>query len=96
MRFTWCGVVLVVAVCGSCHEAPRHATVRRAEFGLFFGGQVQQLTEIPLETDPAKQTLGFKVEFAAAVEQPLDLRWELNMPNTAPRRRVWVTPQPSR
>jgi hypothetical protein len=90
-------VVLAVAFCGSCHETPPRGTVLRAEFGLFFGGQVQQLTEIPFEPDPAKQTLGFRVEFSTVVDKPLDLLWELDMPNTVPRRRsVGKKPPPAR
>jgi hypothetical protein len=87
-------IAVAVAMCGSCHEAPPPGSVVRAEFGLFFGGQVQRLTEIPFEPDPAKQTLGFRVEFSTVVERPLRFQWELDMPNTQPPRRSGADGRP--
>jgi len=59
----------------------------RAEFGLFYGGQVQERREIPLEMDRARQLQGFRLELEVAPRSPLEVRWEVGMPAAGPLRR---------
>jgi hypothetical protein len=54
--------------------------VRSAEFGVFFGGQVQERDEIPFELDRARQSQGFRLEFTEALNQPVELHWEIHKP----------------
>jgi hypothetical protein len=74
-------LLLVVALLlGACRSRGSEGLVRRAEFGVLFGGQVQMLDEIPFELDRARQTLGFRLEFARALDATLPIVWELDMP----------------
>lgn len=57
----------------------------RAEFGVFFGGQVQQRREIPFQLDPSRQQHGFRVWLTAPLAKDVKVRWELNKPGKAER-----------
>ena len=61
------------------HDA---AAAPDARFGVLFGGQIQQLDEIAFEVDQAKQAHGFRIDFAAPLEQPTVIEWELDMPGS--------------
>jgi hypothetical protein len=56
--------------------------VQEAEFGVFFGGQVQELKEIKRELDPARQQHGFRVTFRAPLAHDVAIAWELSLPTT--------------
>jgi hypothetical protein len=73
-------LALVLALLGACRNRGPEELVTRAEFGVFFGGQVQTLDQIPFELDRARQTLGFRLEFARALTARLPIAWELDMP----------------
>ena len=51
-----------------------------AEFGIFYGGQVQERQEIPAEVDRTRQIQGFRLRLDPAPVHPLEVRWELGMP----------------
>jgi hypothetical protein len=51
-----------------------------AEFGIFYGGQVQERQDIPLEVDATRQRQGFRLQLAPAPDRALEVRWELGMP----------------
>lgn len=51
-----------------------------AEFGVFFGGQIQERKDIPFELDGAKQTHGFRVTFAEAPAEAHEITWQLSPP----------------
>lgn len=68
----------LVGGCRSRTEASR--PLPQAKFGLFFGGQVQQRTEIPFELDSTRQTLGLRLDFGSPVTHPTEIRWILNYP----------------
>jgi len=70
------GLALVV---GGCERTPPGA-VKEAEFGVFFGGQVQELKEITKELDPAREQHGFRLTFAAPLPQEQRVTWELSLP----------------
>lgn len=59
----------------------------RAEFGIFYGGQVQEREQIPFEIDSARQTFGFRLQLDSAPRDALDIRWELAMPGAGRLRR---------
>src|SRR5690606_38783979 len=54
--------------------------LERAEFGVLFGGQVQERTEIPFELDTTKQALGFVITLNQPLTKPTVLHWEVSKP----------------
>lgn len=64
----------------SCHR--QEGVVQEAEFGVFFGGQVQQLKEIQKELDPARQQHGFRLSFRSALAREVPVTWEISLPTT--------------
>ena len=74
---------LVAAAClGSCVEpagSPASPSLT-AQFGVFYGGQLQERERIALELDQTRQTQGFRLELVPAPLEPLEVRWELGMP----------------
>ncbi|MEO8905362.1 MAG: hypothetical protein ABI488_22865 [Polyangiaceae bacterium] len=54
--------------------------VERAAFGVFFGGQIQDRSELPFELDPAKQRIGIRVDFRAPLTRALPVGWEISRP----------------
>jgi hypothetical protein len=57
--------------------------VERAAFGVFFGGQIQDRTELPFELDPAKQRLGIRIDFRAPLSRAASVGWEIARPISA-------------
>lgn len=87
MRF---GLALAIAAAlgGSPSGCRRPASseqelVERAQFGVFYGGQVQELDEIPFIIDRARQSHGFRLEFPRPLPQPVTVEWEVDMPGTS-------------
>lgn len=74
-RRVWLLLSLLVA----CDRAPK-SVVREAEFGVFFGGQVQQLKSIPKQLDPARQRHGFRLTFGGPLERDVKVAWEISLP----------------
>lgn len=72
------GLALLGLALAAC-QAPgdREAPGLEAEFGVFYGGQVQELDDIPLSLDSARQRQGFRLELTPPPEQALEVRWEL-------------------
>ena len=64
-----------------CSRAPQ-SVVAEAEFGVFFGGQVQELKEIAKELDPARQRHGFRLVFREPLKRDVKIAWELSLPAT--------------
>jgi hypothetical protein len=72
--------------CG-CDTAPK-GVVKEAEFGVFFGGQVQELKELPKQLDATRQRHGFRLTFRAPLARDILVAWEVSLPPTdksAPR-----------
>lgn len=84
-RLGWFGVVLGLGA--ACKPAPTNP-FERAEFGVLFGGQIQERTEIPFELDSSKQTLGFVVQLRQPLSAPTSLHWELSKPGPLAANRV--------
>ena len=74
---------LFVAACQSKPaEDPFPGPVKNAEFGVFYGGQVQERDKFPLVVDQTKQTHGIRIEFAEPTTEELKISWEIDMPGT--------------
>ena len=79
------GLALLLLV--GCDAKPK-GVVKQAEFGVFFGGQVQQLTELPKQLDATRQRHGFRLTFEAPLARDIPVTWEVSLPPTdksAPR-----------
>lgn len=57
-----------------------------AQFGVFYGDQVQRLQSIPLELDRSRQRHGFRLEMWPAPAHSIEVRWEIGLPGQGPRR----------
>ncbi len=51
-----------------------------AEFGIFYGGQVQERDRIPLELDRTRQSQGIRLDFDGPLPQEVTVSWEIDMP----------------
>lgn len=54
----------------------------RAEFGVYYGGQIQERERIPLELDRTRQIQGFRIDFDAPLAREVIVAWELDMPGS--------------
>jgi hypothetical protein len=83
--FAW---LLLGAALGCNSQVSRsESKVATAQFGLFFGGQVQQRVELPFELDSTRQTQGFHLRFSGPVKHPTLIEWTVDYPTarTGPR-----------
>lgn len=79
------GLLLGSAGALSCEARSRAAgPAVVAEFGIFYGGQIQERQEIPAEVDRTRQLQGFRLRLDPPPTQPLEVRWELGMPGVGP------------
>lgn len=74
--------LLVMLLLATACERGTPSVVKEAEFGVFFGGQVQELKEIPKELEPGRQQHGFRLTFRGPLAQDLSVAWELSLPAT--------------
>ncbi len=72
------GALLVSAACEPSSTAPHE--FEQVQFGIIYGGQVQERQEIPFELDRSRQALGFVLQFEAPLAEPVELRWEVSKP----------------
>lgn len=79
--------VLTAGLCSACTPATK-SPIERAEFGVLFGGQVQERTEIAFELDSSKQALGFVLSLNQPLPKPTTLHWELSKPGPLPASRI--------
>jgi hypothetical protein len=61
-------------------ESHHEKSSPRAEFGVFFGSQIQQRTDLLLQLDESKQRQGFRLEYSKAVPRALSITWEIDYP----------------
>ena len=73
-------LIALLCVLG-CERTPP-SVVKEAEFGVFFGGQVQELKEIAKELDPGRQQHGFRLTFRGPLARDVAIAWELSLPAT--------------
>lgn len=72
------GLALLVLGCKA--KSDSDPLVERASFGVFFGGQIQNRSELPFELDPAKQSIGVRIEFRAPLTRAVPVGWEIARP----------------
>jgi len=70
---TLLGVVLACAPTGTGDDEPNV----QAEFGIFYGGQIQHRKELPLELDRTRQLQGFRLRRNPSLDASLTVHWEL-------------------
>lgn len=58
-------------------------TLESAEFGIFYGGQIQERDELPFVVDESKQQQGFRLVLRRPAREPLAVHWELSRPGPA-------------
>lgn len=77
---------LAVGLTLAC-EPPGGPRERRvlAEFGIFYGGQVQERQELAFEVDGTRQTQGFRLQMPSAAREAVEVRWEVGMPGEGRR-----------
>jgi hypothetical protein len=81
-------IALGLALLGVACEAPSaaaHGAGESFEFGVFYGGQIQERDEIPFELDPSRQRLGFRLTLSPPPATPVEVRWELGRPGAGRR-----------
>jgi hypothetical protein len=71
--------LLALSLLAGCHKTAEAPAVH-AQFGVFFGGQVQEREEIPLVLDRARQSMGVRLEFATPPLNEARVSWELQKP----------------
>lgn len=71
---------LAVVLLSSGCRSKTTGTLERAEFGVFFGGQVQERERIPLVVGK-QQEHGIRLVFREPLARDVSVRWEVNMPS---------------
>jgi hypothetical protein len=80
---------LLLLLALGCHDPERpERLVTRAQFGIFFGGQVQERQQLPLEVEKTRQKQGLHLEFARPLPRDTRVSWELDMPRRDGKGRV--------
>jgi len=76
---------LVVLLLPGCEDARPPEPHLSGEFGIFFGGQIQERRDIPFELDRSQQIQGFRVDFGAPLVREATVRWWIDRPEVAVR-----------
>lgn len=63
-----------------CQKPEASSLVEEARFGVFYGGQIQERSELPFELDAARQRQGFRVVLSRPLPEPSELFWEFSRP----------------
>jgi len=78
------GVALAALLVLGCGRRPAAdglpGPTARAEFGIFYGGQVQERDQIPLEPDRTRQRQGIRLDFDGPLPREVTVSWEIDMP----------------
>lgn len=75
-------LALLVALTTGCRKDGAPPPIR-AEFGVFFGGQVQEREEIELRRGGSGLVHGIRLDFADPPDRALSVTWELEKPDPA-------------
>lgn len=73
-------LALALILLGCPSKGDPDPLVERALFGVFFGGQIQNRSELPFELDPAKQSIGIRIDFRAPLTRAVPVSWEIARP----------------
>jgi hypothetical protein len=76
------GQLMLALLCAGCPRQREDPALERVEFGVLFGGDIQDRAVIPLELDPARQELSLRVTFRAPLTRERVVSWELERPSS--------------
>jgi hypothetical protein len=77
-------VLVGLLLFGACRHAPHSGgLVERAEFGVLYGGEIQERQQIPFELDRRKLTLVLRIDFAEPLAREVRVGWWIDMPGSA-------------
>jgi hypothetical protein len=77
-------VLVAALLCGSCrHAPPPEGLVQRAQFGVLYGGEIQERQQIPFELDRRRLTLLLRVDFVEPLPREVHVGWWIDMPGSA-------------
>jgi hypothetical protein len=82
-----CLALLGIALACDAPERGSGGPEVRAEFGIFYGGQVQHRQELPLELDDTRQQQGFRLRRQLLLEASPTIRWEIGKPGAGRQQR---------
>jgi hypothetical protein len=74
----------VLASCQNAEEAP--STLKSAELGVFYGGEIQERRKVSMPKDRQRPTLGFRLTMTEPLRAELPVHWEIDLPGPADRR----------
>lgn len=75
------GLVALALYFAGCPARREDSELERVEFGVLFGGDIQDRAVIPLELDPTRQELSLRITFRAALKRERLISWELERPS---------------
>jgi hypothetical protein len=81
----WLSSLIVLSSCLGCGQQEQKPLLEHAELGVFFGGEIQERSELALILDRAVQAQGFRLRFSEPLTEPLTVRWEIDMPGAGRR-----------
>jgi hypothetical protein len=76
------GQLALALLCTGCPNRRQDPDLERVEFGVLFGGDIQDRKVIPLELDSARQELALRVTFVAPLSRERVVSWELERPSS--------------
>lgn len=80
MRALVLGLLVFACGCDTKPSTDEPLGLKRAQFGVFYGPEIQELGEIPLETDAPGKGMVIRLTFRAPPDPPRKVRWELERP----------------
>jgi hypothetical protein len=85
----WLGVASATLM-GAC-RSPKSTPTPSAQFGIFYGGQIQERQFIPFELNSAKQRIGFRLLFPTPLPEATEVLWEVSRPGAREPRALPVS-----
>ncbi|MFC1642121.1 hypothetical protein ACFL5O_05450 [Myxococcota bacterium] len=78
-------VLLVVLIGFAACRSSEHpqGPVKRAQFGVLYGGEIQERQHIPFDLDRTRLTLLLRLDFYRPLEREVRVSWRVGMPGTS-------------
>jgi hypothetical protein len=81
VRGLCCTCPLWLALCFGCwHRQGDPLEGAHVQFGVLFGGQIQERKQVPFELDPVQQTLALRIELERPLTEDTSVHWEWSKP----------------
>lgn len=71
---------LTLSLAGTACPSREDPDLEKVEFGVLYGGDIQDRAVIPLDLDPSRQELSLRVTFRAPLTRERAVSWELERP----------------